>query len=116
MPPKPVAPKRKRGQKAQPKRAKQSRAAFLSKRFSGTTLPMHDNATRGTIEIMSTPSQRPAVNRQFLLASRPVGKPKESDFKMVDAPIPELKDGQVLVRALYLSVDPYMRGRISGMK
>jgi leukotriene B4 12-hydroxydehydrogenase/15-oxo-prostaglandin 13-reductase len=65
---------------------------------------------------LSTPGQRPTVNRQFVLASRPVGKPKESDFKMVDAPIPELKDGQVLVRALYLSVDPYMRGRISGMK
>ena len=56
------------------------------------------------------------MNRQFVLVSRPVGLPKESDFKLVEAPIPELKDGDVLVRAAYLSVDPYMRGRISGMK
>jgi NADPH:quinone reductase len=60
-------------------------------------------------------STRP-VNRQFVLASRPVGLPKESDFKMVEAPVPELNDGEVLVHALYLSVDPYMRGRISGGK
>ncbi len=66
--------------------------------------------------IMSTPDQRPTTNRQFALASRPHGKPKEADFKLIDSPIPELKDGQVLVRALYLSVDPYMRGRISGAK
>src|SRR5258706_2537279 len=63
-----------------------------------------------------SPSQHPSVNRQFVLASRPVGLPKESDFKLAEAPISELKDGEVLVRARYISVDPYMRGRISGMK
>jgi leukotriene B4 12-hydroxydehydrogenase/15-oxo-prostaglandin 13-reductase len=42
--------------------------------------------------------------------------PKESDFSLVETPLPALKDGEVLVRAMYLSVDPYMRGRISGMK
>jgi NADPH-dependent curcumin reductase CurA len=42
--------------------------------------------------------------------------PKKTDFKLAETPIPELKDGEVLVHALYLSVDPYMRGRISGMK
>src|SRR5271155_578867 len=56
------------------------------------------------------------VNRQFVLASRPVGLPRESDFTMIERPVPDLKDGQLLVRALYLSVDPYMRGRISGAK
>lgn len=56
------------------------------------------------------------LNRQFVLASRPVGLPKESDFKLIETPLPDLKDGEVLVRALYLSVDPYMRGRISGMR
>ena len=60
--------------------------------------------------------QRPSVNRQFVLASRPVGLPKESDFKLVEAPVPALNDGEILVRAMFLSVDPYMRGRISGMK
>jgi NADPH-dependent curcumin reductase CurA len=58
----------------------------------------------------------PRLNRQFVLASRPVGLPKESDFKMVETPLPDLKEDEILVHALYLSVDPYMRGRISGMK
>src|SRR2546427_5388635 len=56
------------------------------------------------------------VNRQILLAARPVGFPKETDFKLVEAPVPALQDGQFLVRALYLSVDPYMRGRMSAAK
>jgi NADPH-dependent curcumin reductase CurA len=54
-----------------------------------------------------------AMNRQILLASRPKGAPSESDFKLVETPVPEPKDGEVLVRALYLSLDPYMRGRMS---
>jgi len=53
------------------------------------------------------------VNRQFVLASRPVGLPEESNFKLIETPVPELKDGGFLARAMYLSVDPYMRGRIS---
>lgn len=56
------------------------------------------------------------VNRQFVLASRPVGMPKESDLRMVETPVPVLRDGQVLLRALYLSVDPYMRGRMNAAK
>ena len=40
--------------------------------------------------------------------------PKESDFRLVDSPLPQAASGEVLVRALYLSVDPYMRGRIGG--
>jgi NADPH:quinone reductase len=42
--------------------------------------------------------------------------PSPENFKLVETPIPELKDGEILVRAMYLSVDPYMRGRISGMR
>ena len=57
-----------------------------------------------------------SVNRQFVLASRPVGLPEESNFKMVETPIAPLNDGEFLARAMYLSVDPYMRGRISGAK
>jgi NADPH-dependent curcumin reductase CurA len=53
------------------------------------------------------------VNRQFVLASRPAGLPEESNFKMIETPIPELQDGEFLARAMYISVDPYMRGRIS---
>ena len=54
------------------------------------------------------------VNRQILLAQRPAGMPKESDFRLIESPVPHPGAGEVLVRAIYLSVDPYMRGRMSG--
>jgi NADPH-dependent curcumin reductase len=57
-----------------------------------------------------------ATNRQFKLAARPVGMPKESDFSLVEAPMPAPGEDQVLVKTAYLSVDPYMRGRITGVK
>ncbi len=40
----------------------------------------------------------------------------ESNFRLVETPVPELRDGELLARAAYLSVDPYMRGRISGLR
>ncbi len=42
--------------------------------------------------------------------------PKESDFELVSEPLPPLKDGQILLRTQYLSVDPYMRGRMTGVR
>ena len=56
------------------------------------------------------------MNRQILLAARPVGFPKDSDFKLVENPLPTPGDGQILVRSIYLSVDPYMRGRMNDVK
>ncbi|OYD07090.1 NADP-dependent oxidoreductase [Paludifilum halophilum] len=56
------------------------------------------------------------VNRRILLVNRPKGMPEESDFKTVESPIPEPKDGEVLIRTVYLSVDPYMRGRMRDVK
>ncbi len=53
------------------------------------------------------------MNRQITLVARPVGYPKESDFKLVETPIPIPEDGQVLLKTIYLSVDPYMRGRMN---
>ncbi len=53
------------------------------------------------------------MNRQITLASRPIGYPKESDFKLIETPIPSPEDGQVLVKTIFLSVDPYMRGRMN---
>src|SRR5882672_2737308 len=53
-----------------------------------------------------------ALNRQIVLAARPVGVPKESDFHLVESPIPRPRPGEVLVRAQLLSVDPYMRARM----
>jgi NADPH-dependent curcumin reductase CurA len=53
------------------------------------------------------------TNKQIHLVSRPQGEPTVDNFKLVEAPVPELKDGQVLVRNHYLSLDPYMRGRMN---
>lgn len=57
-----------------------------------------------------------AVNRQVLLAARPVGFPKATDFELVERPIPEPGPGEVLVRNVYMSVDPYMRGRMNDVR
>ena len=57
----------------------------------------------------------PTMNRQITLAARPVGMPKESDFRIVESPLPHPGRGEVLVQSLYLSVDPYMRGRLTGV-
>jgi hypothetical protein len=57
-----------------------------------------------------------AMNRQILLAARPIGFPKDSDFQLVETPIPTPADGQFLVQSIYLSVDPYMRGRMNDVK
>jgi NADPH-dependent curcumin reductase CurA len=56
------------------------------------------------------------VNRQIVLQSRPVGAPKPSDFRLVEVPRPEPGAGEILCRTIYLSLDPYMRGRISGVR
>src|SRR3954454_20179352 len=58
----------------------------------------------------------PHTNRQFTLASRPTGMPEESNFKLVETPVSDLAEGQILIETQYLSVDPYMRGRISGAR
>jgi NADPH-dependent curcumin reductase CurA len=51
--------------------------------------------------------------RQVHLAARPVGEPKPSDFKLAEVELPEPGEGQVLVRNRWMSVDPYMRGRMN---
>ncbi len=58
-------------------------------------------------------SQINISNLQVLLASRPVGAPKLDNFSIVESKIPDLSEGQVLLKTLYLSLDPYMRGRMS---
>ncbi len=51
-----------------------------------------------------------AVNHQFRLAARPVGLPKRSDWSLTEEPVPEPSDGEFLVKILYISLDPAMRG------
>ena len=52
-------------------------------------------------------------NRQILLASRPEGWVTEDNFELTESSIPEPDDGQILTRNIYMSVDPYMRGRMN---
>ncbi|MFD6310849.1 NADP-dependent oxidoreductase [Streptomyces nigra] len=56
------------------------------------------------------------INREWHLVSRPVGWPKTEDFALVEAEVPTPGESQILVRNKYLSVDPYMRGRMSAAK
>ena len=56
------------------------------------------------------------TNKRWVLASRPVGPVSEANFRLEEAPVPRPGDGEVLVRNLWLSLDPYMRGRISDAK
>jgi len=56
------------------------------------------------------------LNKQFLLDSRPTGEASVSNFKLVSSDTPLLQDGDVLVRHHYLSLDPYMRGRMNESK
>jgi NADPH:quinone reductase len=55
-------------------------------------------------------------NRQILLHSRPAGMATTDNFRIEDIATPEPKEGEVLLRTLYLSVDPYMRGRMNDRK
>ena len=51
--------------------------------------------------------------RRFVLASRPAGEPKVSDLRLEEFAVPSPGEGEVLLRTLFLSLDPYMRGRMS---
>ncbi len=62
----------------------------------------------------TTPS--PAALREVRLVSRPVGWPTGADFEVVDSDVPEVREGQLRVRNVVMSVDPYMRGRMSDAK
>ncbi|CAB3658362.1 NADP-dependent oxidoreductase [Trinickia soli] len=58
----------------------------------------------------------PQMNRRIVLASRPQGQVSLDNFRLEEAPLAELRDGRFLVRNIYLSVDPYMRGRMNDAK
>lgn len=58
----------------------------------------------------------PQMNRRIVLASRPQGQVSLDNFRLEEAPLAKLRDGRFLVRNIYLSVDPYMRGRMNDAK
>lgn len=55
-------------------------------------------------------------NNRIVLASRPVGAPVTDNFRLEVQPVPDMKNGEVLLRTIFLSLDPYMRGRMSDAK
>src|SRR5437867_91248 len=55
-------------------------------------------------------------NRQWILASRPAGRADETNFRLIDAEVPQIRDGQALIKVHFLSLDPYMRGRMDDVK
>jgi len=61
-------------------------------------------------------TQNSTINRKITLHSRPVGAPVSDNFRLVESAIPVPTEGQVLLRTLFLSLDPYMRGRMSDAK
>jgi hypothetical protein len=63
--------------------------------------------------IQGVVAMKTPVNHQFRLARRPVGMVQRSDFEYVEAPIPEPGDGEVLVKVLYISIDPAARGWVN---
>jgi NADPH-dependent curcumin reductase CurA len=56
------------------------------------------------------------MNRQILLAARPEGAPGPQHFRLAETPVPQPGDGEVLLKTLWLSLDPYMRGRMSAAR
>src|SRR5215204_3793523 len=51
-------------------------------------------------------------NKEIRFASRPTGIPTSENFELADSEVPSLNEGEVLVRTTYISVDPYLRGRM----
>ena len=56
------------------------------------------------------------MSREVVLAARPVGEPAESDFELRESPDAVPGDGEVAIRNVFVSVDPYMRGRMTGIR
>src|SRR4051794_33342285 len=71
------------------------------------------NARRATRRECPGREMSAAKNRQILLAARPRGEPTPDDFRLVETEVPEPGPGKMLLRTIYLSLDPYMRGRMN---
>ena len=56
------------------------------------------------------------MNKQILLKSRPQGLPTLQNFNFVESDVPKIMQGEILVKVIYFSLDPYMRGRMNDAK
>ena len=76
-------------------------------------MPLTGVADRGAMSTTSdTATSRPPTTREVRLAARPVGEPTPADFELAVTDLPPLAPGQLLVRNSWMSVEPYMRGRM----
>src|SRR5450759_5600248 len=74
-------------------------------------------ANESSVSTPPTESDRlMTTNQQIHLVSRPTGEASAENFKLFEVEVPELEEGQVLVRHHFLSLDPYMRGRMNDAK
>ena len=73
---------------------------------------MNQTASVTSEQALNLPNKN-TINRQIVLNSRPIGVPTAANFNLAEGAVPMPSDGQVLLRTLYLSLDPYMRGRMS---
>ena len=87
---------------------------------SDAIIPPEDLSLEEAQELLAGRGLHPDVpavlTREVVLAARPQGEPQASDFELREADIAEPADGEVLVRNVFVSVDPYMRGRMSGIR
>lgn len=67
----------------------------------------------GALALAPLANAAPQKNKRIVLASRPTGKPTVDNFRIEEVAIPAVSDGQVLLKTKYLSLDPYMRGRMN---
>jgi NADPH-dependent curcumin reductase CurA len=67
----------------------------------------------GALTMSPSLAAEPTTNRRIVLASRPSGKPSADNFRLETQAIPGVKEGQMLLKTRYLSLDPYMRGRMN---
>ncbi|MGB3764769.1 MAG: hypothetical protein WA966_16275, partial [Ornithinimicrobium sp.] len=74
------------------------------------------DSTASKADPSSTAAPTTAAPREVRLVSRPVGWPTHDDFEVAESRIPDVADGQLRVRNSLMSVDPYMRGRMSDAK
>lgn len=84
---------------------------FTRRNFSLSSL-----GAMGAMALNPVAMAEEAVNRRIVLASRPVGKPTVDNFRLETDAIPQAGDGEVLLQTQFLSLDPYMRGRMNAGK
>jgi NADPH-dependent curcumin reductase CurA len=83
---------------------------------AATHVPLCVPADSRYIQTIKETIDMPQINRQFVLASRPQGAATPDNFRLVETPLAPLAEGQFRVRNHYLSLDPYMRGRMNDAK